>query len=152
MGYESVPLPSYPELINCSYYVKLITPSRSTPQAHLPHLDPTIEPTNFSPSSAPPQDKMHIWVLQATLSDMVLCRLFMYTPMGWSPAASIASTTDGYSHSPPALLFSSIPVIRRAAQWWNPSSTMIVSLHRCSYPLYHLCYHAHRIRDFHRFR
>ena len=26
IGYESEPLPSYPELRNCSYYVKLITP------------------------------------------------------------------------------------------------------------------------------
>ena len=51
----------------------------------------------------------------------------MYTLVGWSPAVSIAYTTKGYSHSPPASRFSVIPVIRRAAWWWNPSRTLRIS-------------------------
>ena len=64
---------------------------------------------------------------QATLSAMVACRLLMYTLMGWSPAASIASTTKGYSHSPPAPRFVVFPIIRHAARWWNPSRTLSIS-------------------------
>ena len=58
---------------------------------------------------------------------MVACRLLMYSPMGCIPADSIASTTGGYFHSLPAPSFSVSPVIRRAAQWWNPSRNLIIS-------------------------
>ena len=64
---------------------------------------------------------------QATLSAMVACRLLMYTPIGWIPLASIASTTVGYSHSPPALCLAFITVICLAVCWWNPSSTLMIS-------------------------
>ena len=57
---------------------------------------------------------------QATLSYIVACRLLIYT----SPAAYIASTTKGNYHSIPAPHFAVIPVICRAAQWWNPSRTL----------------------------
>ena len=65
---------------------------------------------------------------QTTLFDMVACRLLIYTPMGWIPAVSIASTTKGKSHSPPALRSSVISVIRCSTWWWNSSRTMIISL------------------------
>ena len=55
---------------------------------------------------------------------MFACLLLMYIPMGWIPVTSISSTHDGYSQSPPAPRFSVIPVIRRAARWWNPSRTL----------------------------
>ena len=53
---------------------------------------------------------------QATISTMVTFRLLMYTPMEWIPAASIASTTEGYSHYIPGPCFPVIPMIRRAAR------------------------------------
>ena len=52
----------------------------------------------------------------------------MYTPMGWIPAESIASSTTGYSHSQHAPRFAVMPVIPRAALWWNAVRTLIVSL------------------------
>ena len=61
--------------------------------------------------------------LQATFYDMVACHLLMYSPMGWSPEASIAATTGGYYHSLPTQHFAVIPVIRLAAQWRNPPNT-----------------------------
>ena len=64
---------------------------------------------------------------QATLSTMVACCLQMYTPMGWIPSASIVSTIEGYSHSPPALRFSIILVIYCAARWQNPYRTLSIS-------------------------
>ena len=64
---------------------------------------------------------------QDTLSTIFACRLLMYALMGWIPANSIASTTKGYSHSPPAPRFSIIPVIHYAAQCWNPSRTLSIS-------------------------
>ena len=51
----------------------------------------------------------------------------MYTPMGWIPETSIASTTKSYSHSPPAPRFSVGPIIRHAAWWWKPSRTLRIS-------------------------
>ena len=51
----------------------------------------------------------------------------MYTPMEWIPAASIASTTEGYSHYMPGPCFPVIPMIRRAARWRNPSRTLRIS-------------------------
>ena len=58
---------------------------------------------------------------------MVSCRLLVYTPMGWSPAVSISSTADGYYHSPTSPRFAVIPIVRRSAQWCNPTSTLIIS-------------------------
>ena len=46
---------------------------------------------------------------QANISDMFACRLLIYTPMGWIPADSIDSTTNGYSHSPNARVFPPSP-------------------------------------------
>ena len=57
---------------------------------------------------------------------MVVYRLLMYTPMGWSRAASIASSNDGYSYYSHALSFSIIPVIYHAARWWNYIRTLII--------------------------
>ena len=64
---------------------------------------------------------------KSILSAMVTFCILMYTPMGWRPTAFIASTTKGYYHSLPARRFSVSPVIRRAAHWWNPSSTLSIS-------------------------
>ena len=47
--------------------------------------------------------------------------------MGCGPAASIASSTAGNYHSLPAPHFSVIPVIRRAARWWNAVKTLNIS-------------------------
>ena len=58
---------------------------------------------------------------------MAACRILMYNLMGWSPVFSIAFNTKGYSHSSPVPLFSVIPVICRAARWWNPSRTLSIS-------------------------
>ena len=66
-------------------------------------------------------------VRQATLYAMVVFLPLMYTLMGWIPMASIASTTERYSHSPPTPRFSVIPVIYCAVQWWKPSSTLSIS-------------------------
>ena len=61
---------------------------------------------------------------QATRSDMFACRLLIYLPMGWRPAASIASTTGGYSHSPPEPRFPVRPVVwltctvSSRTRWW----------------------------------
>ena len=63
----------------------------------------------------------------ATLSDMVTYRLPMYTPMGWSPTASIDFTTKGYYHYPPASRFDVSPLIHHVARWWNPSRTLSIS-------------------------
>ena len=64
---------------------------------------------------------------QTTLSAMVACCLLVYTPMGWIPTASIASTTEWYCQSTPAQCFTVISVIYRVAQWWNPYRTLSVS-------------------------
>ena len=48
----------------------------------------------------------------------------MYTPMGLSPSASIASTNKGYYHSPPTPRFAVSPVICRSAWWWNPPRSL----------------------------
>ena len=64
---------------------------------------------------------------QGTLYAMVAFSLLMYTPMVWIPAASIDSTTKGYSHSPPAPRFAIILVIHRAARWWISSRTLSIS-------------------------
>ena len=79
---------------------------------------------------------------------MVSCCLLVYTPMGWIPVASIASTTEGCSHSLSAPHFSISHVIRCAAQWWNLSSTLNIflvysavwnhSTHSCDYAA-HFC-------------
>ena len=62
MGYESDILPSYYELRNCSYSIKLnYTSSPSTPQVHLPRLVPTIVPSRSSMASVPPLCTAHIW-------------------------------------------------------------------------------------------
>ena len=58
---------------------------------------------------------------KSTLSATVTYRLLMYTPMGWITVDSIASTTERYSHYPPALRFAVIPMICCAARWCNPS-------------------------------
>ena len=58
---------------------------------------------------------------------MVDLRLLMYTLMRLIPAAFIASTNEGYSHSPPALRFPVIHVIHCAAPWWNPATTLRIS-------------------------
>ena len=63
---------------------------------------------------------------QAALSDMVACRVLMYNPMGWIPAASIASPTIVYYHYPPDPRFSAIPMIRRTARWWKPSRALSI--------------------------
>ena len=103
---------------------------------------------------------------QATLPAMVYFHLLVYTPMEWIPLVSIASTTDGYSHSPPATRFSIVPVIFHDAQWWNPSSTLsispitnhlsllYISPRVCTiYPVLSstLATIPHRLRDFHRY-
>ena len=51
----------------------------------------------------------------------------MYKPMGWSPADSIASSNNEYSHSLPAPHFVVLPVIRHAARWWNAIRTLSIS-------------------------
>ena len=62
MGYESYPLPSYHELRNWSYYIKLsLTTWLSTPQTRLPRPGPTITPSNSSPSFAHPLCIAHRW-------------------------------------------------------------------------------------------
>ena len=58
---------------------------------------------------------------------MVCGRLLMNIPMGWIPAASTVSSTEGYYYSPPAPCFSVIPMIRRAARWWKHSRTLSIS-------------------------
>ena len=59
---------------------------------------------------------------------MFICRLLMYTQMGWSPAETIASSTSGCAHSLPAPRFAVIPVIRRAARWCNTVRTLSIYL------------------------
>ena len=62
MGYESEPLPSYHDLRNCSYSIKLsYTIASSTPQVRLLRLGPTIAPTGSSPACAPPPCTAHRW-------------------------------------------------------------------------------------------
>ena len=58
---------------------------------------------------------------EATLSAMDVCHLLVYTPMRWRPAASIDSTTTGYSYSTPVPRLAVSPMILCATQWWNPS-------------------------------
>ena len=101
------------------------TKSLSSPQVHLPRPGPTTTPSKSSPASASVQISYKGW--QDTRSDMVAYRLLMYSPMGWIPTASIASTNGDYSHSPPAPRFSVSPVIRRASQWCKPSRTLSIS-------------------------
>ena len=63
MGYESEPLPSYQDLRNCSYSIKLsYTTYLSTPQVRLPRPGPTISTSDLSPSSALPTFRAHRWV------------------------------------------------------------------------------------------
>ena len=64
---------------------------------------------------------------QAILSAMVVCCLLMYTSMEWSPSAFIASTTKGQYQYPFASRLAIIPVICRAAWWWNPPRTSSIS-------------------------
>ena len=59
---------------------------------------------------------------QSTFSSIVVCRLIMYSLMGWIPAASIATNAGGYSHYLTALPIIVIPIIRLAAKLWKPSS------------------------------
>ena len=62
MGYESEPLPYYPRLRNCSYYIMLNDEeSPSTPQVHLPRTGTTISPSGSSLESAPPRRRFHRW-------------------------------------------------------------------------------------------
>ena len=44
--------------------------------------------------------------------------------MGCTPAASIDTTTGGYSHSLPAPRVAVIPMIYLTTWWWNPSRTL----------------------------
>ena len=59
---------------------------------------------------------------------MVVCRLLMFTTMGWIPAESIGFSTAGYSQSPTAPRFAVIPVIRRFDLWLNAVRTLRISL------------------------
>ena len=62
MEYESDPLPYYLGLSNCSYYIMLNdVKSPSTPPAHLSRHVPTIPPSEFSLTSAPPWCRIHRW-------------------------------------------------------------------------------------------
>ena len=62
MGYESEPLPSYHELRNYYYSIKLsCTPSFSTLWVPLPHPGPTIAPTGLYLASNTPPCTAHIW-------------------------------------------------------------------------------------------
>ena len=64
---------------------------------------------------------------KATFYAIVACCLLMYMPLRWISVVSIASTTEGYSHSLPDPRFAVIPLICHAAQWWNPSRTLTIS-------------------------
>ena len=59
---------------------------------------------------------------------MVVCRLLMFTTMGWIPAESIDFSTAGYSQYPPAPRFAVIPVIRQVDLWLNAVRTLRISL------------------------
>ena len=108
MRHESDPLPFYPDLRNCSYSFKLIT---TPPHLFLHVMYRILIPPAHHPAC--PQHTYTYW--HATVYAMVVCRLLMYTPMGWSPVDSITSSIAGYSHSLPTPRFAVIPVIRRAA-------------------------------------
>ena len=45
----------------------------------------------------------------------------MYLLIVWSPAASRTAFESGYSHCPTGDMWGIIPVMRQAAQTWNPS-------------------------------
>ena len=81
------------------YYVKLriisVYSSGSFTSSWSHHLTIWIVPS-ICPTSA----QSSYMERQATFSAMVVCRLLMYSLMGWIPAASTAATTRGYSHSP----------------------------------------------------
>ena len=60
----------------------------------------------------------------------------MYSFIGQIPAASITSSTGGYSHSPSSVHWAVIPAVRRAAQWWKPSNTFriyLINTQSCSH-------------------
>ena len=62
MGYESDTLPSYHELRNCSYSIKLsCTTSSSIPQVNLTCTGTTITPSDSSPASDLPPCRAHRW-------------------------------------------------------------------------------------------
>ena len=127
MGYEPDTLPSYIHIRNRSYTIKLklhFTPgyyfSRPTSWSHhlIIQLDPGIR-------SSP----VHISYIgqQVTYSAMVDCRIWIYSFIVYIPAASSASATGYYSHSPPSVLWAVIPTILRSDRWWKPFNTFIIA-------------------------
>ena len=58
---------------------------------------------------------------------MVVCLLFPYTLIGWSPVESIVSSTAGYAHSPLAPRFAVIPMIHCTARWWYTIRNLSIS-------------------------
>ena len=107
MWYESEPSPTYHNLRNSSYSIKLsYTTDSSTPQVNLPRLGPTIAPTGLSTASATPPCTAHIWDTRPPF------------PI-WSPAASWCTTRwGGYQRLPlpPPLLFTTTIHLTRAFQ------------------------------------
>ena len=121
MGYESEPLPYYPRLRNCSYYIMLNDEeSPSTPQVHLPrHI------SNIKICSASTQISYMGW--QTNFSAMVSCHLLMYSLMGFGPADSTDTSTGRYYHSLTAPHVAFIPMICLASRLWNPSKNFSIS-------------------------
>ena len=128
MEYESEPLPSYPELRNCSYYFKLIKPYPRLllrfiyrillPPLHqlarLRHL-PRLHGHFIDGGGRPPSP---LWSL--TPLDV--------QPDEVDPHGFHCLHYRGYSHSPLVLRFAVIPVILCAAWWRNPARILSISL------------------------
>ena len=129
MGFESETLPSYLGLRNCSYSVKW---NKYTSSLFIPLDSFTASWSHQSTIRIFPKvlsDSVHsaYTVCQSTVSAMIVCSLFMYTLMGWSPAESITYYTAGYSHSTPTPRFAVIPVIHCADLWCNAVRTLSIS-------------------------
>ena len=82
----------------------------------------------MKPPAHHPSHPRHLLHLRAQCIDKVTVQPIRYGFLGWIPKASIASSTAGYSHSPPALHFAVIPMIRLAARLRNAVRTLSISL------------------------
>ena len=124
MEYEPEPLPSYKELSNIFYTIEFtlrftLVNSSLHPTSWSHHLSSQLYP---GIRSAPAQSSYI--VCQVTYAVMVVFRLWMYSLIGQSFAASSTSSTGGYSHSPSSIRRSVIPGIHWSARWWKPPTLL----------------------------